>query len=601
MENKNKKCFFKDHNEIEATNYCIECKIYMCNKCEIFHSKLFKNHRLFTIEENLEEIFTGFCNEEKHDMELEYFCKNHSILCCAACISKIKKNKNGKHKDCDICLIEDIKEEKLNKLNENINILENLSNTIEKSINDIKIYMERINIEKEELKNKIQKMFTKIRNELNNREDELLLEVDKKYDNIYFKEEIIKNIEKLPDKIKISLEKGKSLNKDYQNNQFKLSLLMNECLNIENNIKEINVINQKINKCNNLNNFKINLNIETEQGINNFIKKIKTFGKCPIKIKDYKLKKELNLNTGGICSLIILSNKDIAIGTRSGELIIFNLIDLKEIVRVKAHSNGNTSIYSMLELSDTTIITCGGNKTMKNYKYIKAEKKLVEIQELFCKNNSSYICRVVELPNKNLVSSDNYYILIWKKNVNNKFEIIKEISDFGGVMQHLILINEKYIVCHNNSGVLRIYNSLDGFKLEKEIKNIISYAYMHRFCIINSDIFCLSGDAYIYLFSIRQMDLIQSFKVEGMKFHSIITLPNNTILCGANGCHFFQFKIDENYQIKEISKKENVHSSIIWQLAYFNNEEYSNGIISVSDDSYLKMWELDYLDDDNNY
>ena len=70
----------------------------------------------------------------------------------------------------------------------------------------------------------------------------------------------------------------------------------------------------------------------------------------------------------GICSIIILSNNDIAIGKRNGELIIFDSMDFKEITKVQAHSGGNTSIYSLLELRDKSIITCGGNKTMKNFK-----------------------------------------------------------------------------------------------------------------------------------------------------------------------------------------------------------------------------------------
>ena len=165
-------------------------------------------------------------------------------------------------------------------------------------------------------------------------------------------------------------------------------------------------------------------------------------------------------------------------------------------------------------------------------------------------------------------------------------------------MQHLFLIKDKYIVCHNNQGVLRIYNNLEDFKLEKEIQNIISNAYMHRFCLINSDIFSLAGDCNIYLFSIIEMKLINTKKIENMKFHSIINLPNNTILCGAyeneNACHLFQFEIDENYQINEISRIEKIHSTIIWQLAYLNYKENYEEIISVSDDTYLKIWELHY-------
>ena len=50
---------------------------------------------------------------------------------------------------------------------------------------------------------------------------------------------------------------------------------------------------------------------------------------------------------------------------------------------------------------------------------------------------------------------------------------LKEITDFGGVMQHLTIMNDKYVICHNNSGVLRIYNSQENFKLKKIISFII--------------------------------------------------------------------------------------------------------------------------------
>ena len=60
---------------------------------------------------------------------------------------------------------------------------------------------EKINKSKEEIKLKISKIFTKIRNIVNKREDKLLLELDNKYDEIYFKEDIIKKGEKLQNQI----------------------------------------------------------------------------------------------------------------------------------------------------------------------------------------------------------------------------------------------------------------------------------------------------------------------------------------------------------------------------------------------------------------
>ena len=158
-----KKCSFTEHKEISAILFCQNCKIYICNKCEKIHSGWFKNHFLCYLDKDIKEIFTGFCKEENHSDELDYFCKNHNKLCCAKCITKLKSKENGQHTDCDIHFIKDIKNEKKNKLKENIKCLEDMSNTLQHSINELKKIFETINKNKEELKIKIQKCFTKIK------------------------------------------------------------------------------------------------------------------------------------------------------------------------------------------------------------------------------------------------------------------------------------------------------------------------------------------------------------------------------------------------------------------------------------------------------
>ena len=112
MENQIKKCSLKSHNKFNAIINCQTCKIYMCEKCLIFHSELFEDHKIINLDIDKNKIFTGICREEKHKDELDYYCKDHNILCCAACISKIKSKGNGKHRDCQICNIEEIKDEK---------------------------------------------------------------------------------------------------------------------------------------------------------------------------------------------------------------------------------------------------------------------------------------------------------------------------------------------------------------------------------------------------------------------------------------------------------------------------------------------------------
>ena len=134
-----------------------------------------------------------------------------------------------------------------------------------------------MNEKKEDLKLNVQKVFTKIRSEINNREDELLSEIDQMYDKLYIKEELVKENEKLPNKIKIYLEKGKIINEDWDNDN-KLNLIINDCINIESNIKKINEINDNINKLTN-NEINIHFYPDEEKIIDSFLENIKTFGK----------------------------------------------------------------------------------------------------------------------------------------------------------------------------------------------------------------------------------------------------------------------------------------------------------------------------------
>ena len=170
---------------------------------------------------------------------------------------------------------------KKNKLGENIKFLEELSKNLQSTIKELKLLLEKVNQNKEELKLKIQNIFTKIRNILNNREDELLLEVDNQFNKLYYNEEIIKKSENLPNKIKISLEKGKILNKEW-NNDNKLKSLINDCINIENNIKDINNINEIIKNINLNKNNKIKFIPEEENNYNDLLESIKIFGKICI-------------------------------------------------------------------------------------------------------------------------------------------------------------------------------------------------------------------------------------------------------------------------------------------------------------------------------
>ena len=283
-----KKCSLKEHKEIDAIFYCQECRIYICNKCKQFHSNWYKDHHKYNLDKDLTEIFTGFCQEKNHSCELRYFCKTHNNLCCAECITKIKDDENGQHTNCDVCHIEKIETEKKNKLNNNIKCLEDLSYTLEQSITTLKNIFEKIKENKEELILKVQKLFTKLRNIINNREDELLLEINNIFDKNFFNENLINKSEKLPNRIKASLEKGKLINEQWNNN--KLNSLIFDCLKIEKNIDNIKEINNNIEKYNSID---INIKLESEEEqFNHLSEEINKFGKIiqsSLKLFDSKI------------------------------------------------------------------------------------------------------------------------------------------------------------------------------------------------------------------------------------------------------------------------------------------------------------------------
>ena len=273
----NKKCSLNEHKEKDAIIHCQECKIYMCHQCEKVHLGLCKDHHSYKLDNNINNIFTGICKKKNHSMKLEYYCKTHNKLCCAGCIAKIKGHGNGFHNDCEIYYINDIKKEKKEKLNKNIIYLEELSKNLDKSLNELKIIYEEMKNKKEELKKNIQTIFTKLRNIINETEDKLLYEVENKFKKLLFNEKIIKESEKLPNQIKINLEQGKLIHNDENNweDSDKLNKIINDCINLENNIQDINIINESIIKAKKL---KPSFNID-ENKINELSTILRNIGK----------------------------------------------------------------------------------------------------------------------------------------------------------------------------------------------------------------------------------------------------------------------------------------------------------------------------------
>ena len=279
-------CSSKDHSNFNAISFCQKCEIYMCVNCDSIHSNLCPNHSIYSLNNINSDIFTSFCPIEKHhQIELDYFCKTHNQLCCAACIAKIKDNENGQHRDCEVYSLQKIKEEKKVELNNNIKFLENLGKKYNNKFEDVKeIYQDNLK-EKEELKLYIQNTFDEIKNILDLREKQLLLEIDTQFNDIFSNKENLEQCEQLPEKISSCLNKGYEIHKKWNDTGIKLNSLINECINIQKKLDEIKLINNNIKK------FDINLNTKIifnpeKKELNSFIEQIKSFGKI-IQKKNY--------------------------------------------------------------------------------------------------------------------------------------------------------------------------------------------------------------------------------------------------------------------------------------------------------------------------
>ena len=276
-----KKCSSKGHNKNNANFYCPNCNIYICKNCEISHANLFQNHNLLELNNNIKDIFTGICEKENHNEKLEYFCKTHNELCCVSCLCVIKGKGKGQHSSCEVCYLEDIKEDKKNSLINNIKLLEELSNKLDESINNLKNYFQKIDERKENLKQKFMNIFTKLRNALNEREDEILKDIDNEFNKNFIKEDFMKTAEKLPKSVKKSLENGKIINNEWENEN-KLNFIIYNCINIENNIKNINLVNDNIEKFQNVENINVHIWYEDnnfDDEINHLLEIIKYIAK----------------------------------------------------------------------------------------------------------------------------------------------------------------------------------------------------------------------------------------------------------------------------------------------------------------------------------
>ena len=586
MNPQTKKCSSNKHSNIDAVSYCHNCKKYFCNKCQSFHSDLFENHLLSNANQGLNEIFEDICKQEGHNIKLEFFCKSHNVLCCSSCICKIKNEKYGQHTDCDVCLIKDIIDEKKDQLEQNINLLEDLYNNFDKSINELKILVDKINENKEELKMKIQKIFTKIRSTLNEKEEQLLIEVDQKYDDNFIKDDIIKNFEKLPNRIKTYLEKGKNIDKNWKGNN--LNSFINDCINIENNIKDINKINESIRKSNLNNKTEIKFSLE-ENKINDFLEEIKSLGKINlIKADDifnnYKieLKKPihtLNEHTRNVLCLTLLNDGRLASGARDNLIIIYNKTTYKPDLIINEHKGG---IYCILKLSSGILASCSQDNTIKLFNIIGKKYNILQVLEY----HSDSVYKIIELKNGSLVSCSYDASIIFYSKDNSRYKKNFKITTNGSCSSVVKTKNNEICYSEIDDNKICFFDFLEK-KSKASISNISKRNGTDEWLImLNEDFLAVPGENRITIINVKKYKIARIIEIKDSSWILGSCLMNeNILLTGDRNYSIRQWKIEEDNLIL-ISKKDRVHDGDINTLINLGEGHFASG----SDGGTVKIW-----------
>lgn len=589
MNNQSKKCSSNKHQNIDAISYCFNCKKYLCNKCQIFHTDLFENHILSNSEQELNDIFEDICKQENHNIKFEFFCINHNILCCSSCICKIKNEKFGQHTDCDVCLINEIIDEKKGKLEQNIKLLEDLYKNFDKTKKELKDLIEKINRDKEETKIKIQKIFTTIRNALNEREEKLLMEVDQKYDNIFINDSVINNYEKLPNKIKKSLEKGKTLEKNWNENNLDLNSQINDCINIENNIKDINKINEDINKCNSNIKTEIKFNLE-EDMIQGFLKEIESLGKITVEVEkdlineNFKIDSKnpiftLKYHKGNVLCFTLLNDGRLVSGSRDNLIIIYNKVKYTPDLIIKEHKGG---IYCINKLSSGNVVSCSEDYTIKLFTIKGNEYKIIQSLE----NHLNQVYKIIELSNKSLVScSEDSFIIFYSKD-DSKYKMNYKVSNDGSCSSVIQTKNNEICYSVRTSDKIYFFDFLER-KSKASISNISKRNYTDEwFNMLNENFLAIPGENKITIINVKIYKIARIIEITGSSWIlGNCRINENILFTGDRKLAIRQWKIEGDNLIL-ISKKDYAHDGDINTLINLRNGHLASG----SDGGIIKIW-----------
>ena len=500
--------------------------------------------------------------------------------------------------------------------------LEDLSKKFQSLVNDLKIILDQIEKNKDDVKEEIQKIFTKIRTELNNREDQLLLEVDEIFEKEFHNkcvDDVLKE-KKFPDKIKEFIDKGKMAEQNWDKNENK-SFLINNCINIENTITKINDMNASLEKSQ-----KENKKLKFYSQSDEIISSIKNYGTFN------NLKKinqqEININIDNFnpdnlnCVKLLVSNyysyenncfdsvcffisknKEHVLGyiDNNYSIIFFDINNNEEKKKFSnAHGNNIYTIkfypyeqYDMILSSaysndikiwnfneGKNILTISNVLSYNNYSYYYLYSSCVVLEEndfkIFCVGWIYSGCEYIKMYNsngnfnKNVGTNDEYRYFIDSSEVNEK----------------------KFLIVGGNKGV-QVFNYPELTEYNNFNDNNDSNYHNYAKIVKVNDNYNLIDIGCFY--HIKIWDFINKYLISKIIYDNtsnylrgFVVVNNKYLITGCQDKNIKTFDIEKKCFIKNFNK----HTSTVTGIKSIKDKNGNDFIVSYGQDNNIYLWSL---------
>ena len=616
--NNNCKQCSKNLNEncILENFYCISCNNFYCLNClKEFHNKENKEHEYFNIQN-----FDSRCF--KHNKNFYSFCKQCLKNLCIECLNEhsgheiISFNHENFHFNNEI-------DEKINKINENLKIVENITNKM------IENFQEKIDILKKSL-NDYQSIITNEIKFINYLKFNYL--VLKKQENYNF--EYIFNLQKynniIPSipfcnsldeeqnyyNLKNFLENG--IKKTCPNN---LNILTQIDIQNNNKIDKINndIENNNINNNNLFNNNNIFRNSDNNDKFNNNNKSIFNNNNILFNNKnDLNSHNRQNLfnNNNNFSSLFGNSNDK----NNNNNNILFDNSNNNNNNKNNNNKNINIKIKNIINLNQNYLAIISKNKIefynkfslkklekFHEYKYdiIKSfsfnneilynstnnnEIKIIELdlpnnikESNFLNNeNNIFINDIIEIINKNLILLSNSNLYLIKKNISSEYFIDKKFNinnnnNNNFINSNLIEIDSNNVVYFSKLNQEININIIDINSMKINSKIFYGKIYSNennniiKCSLLNKEIIALIDFNNINLFSIKNnYNLIKNMNIN---VNNLFCLSNGLIL-GYDDYKIKFFKLKKNDLVNVGNDGINIYNKKIISIFELSYEKY---------------------------